>query len=141
MQDLSLKCHICGQVLSHCPGHEKPRGHIFAVLDERRIGEWERTHRKPQGVRTKSEPLKIKPRREDAPSPLYNNRSPRKVAREDTPELRSEVKAKVVAFIDAREAYLEAMRAVEGMDDLPDSILKDLPMHARRCIRVYRTRK
>jgi hypothetical protein len=90
------------------------------------------------GARTAKEPERVPWRREVETPESYGYRPPGKPPQPDTPELRAKVAQAAIEVEDARYAYLSALKRLELLGALPDSILKDLPFKVKRHLRLYK---
>lgn len=137
MLDLSKPCPTCGDILSHCAGHAPPEDEFFTVLSDSLFEEEDAEKARLKTARTKNEPQRpIRPT--VVAEPRYLPRTPRKPVLEDTPELRKMVADRACKLVDAYDAYMAALKAFGEMDNLPDTITRDLPLNVRRSLRLYR---
>jgi hypothetical protein len=87
------------------------------------------------GARTKSEPRRVPWADDDKHE--YKHRSPRAVAQDDTPELRSAVAERSLIMCNAFNEFENARKAFLDLGALPDSLLKDLPRSVTRHLQIY----
>jgi hypothetical protein len=94
----------------------------------------------PPGARTKNEPPRI-PWREETFDEQYTYQRPGVHVLEDTPALRTTVADALLDIALAHSAFHDALVKFHAIGQLPNSIIKDLPMKSKRYLKIYKARR